>query len=830
LSAGSTLTAPATQRDNAAAATPSVTPPRSRNDPCWCGSGKRFKGCHGALGNVGTPNAPNVSAIAGRLAQEALAAQLADNLALAESRYRECLALDPQHADALHMLGVVRLAAFDFAEARKLIEKAGALTQWQQPSYRHNYGYLLSAYLPANSVRVSPAQREALASLRASRCVAAPTDDAVTRCAVLMHARATVHADENRVPVPDVSAEASVKVSMQVLHLPVDTALNSCAQIRALLAEVDADYVSFASADMPPDGKRVADVISLLESQNAGWGFSTPAFASETHDEMMRWPGPLNAAAAGLSNAQFAERTSAMCVAAPLLPLSINNLVIRTALLRQISWQSHAVRHALGEMVLALCQLDEPVVCAGSPFAISAAAARMIAEDFELTSQLTDAAQRAYLAQALGHAPFVNPLAPNLVTKGLSFLKRPLRYGAGAALDAAGLRDIAARIDSAVARAAPLRNDGFELVGFARAESGLGENMRALSRACTAVTLPHSVIDIDIETGIRKSDDALDGLIAAAPSFRRQIICVNPDALSEAIHHEGAAAITSAYKIGYWFWELEKLPAAWIRASSTLQELWTSSEFVRRAVERSVSIPVYKVPTPIRPPVPSRPYARHEFGLDDSEFVFLFSFAYGSMIARKNPWAVVRAFREAFPAGVPAFAQVKLVVKSVQSELFAHEAEALRAMAANDPRIVFMDRVLSRDQVMGLQSVIDCYVSLHRSEGFGLGMAECMAIGKPVIGTAYSANLDFMNESNSLLVDYSLIAVKPGEYPDTQDQVWADADVDAAARQMRLAYENPTRRHELGHAARAFMHEHYSPVAVGALLRSHLARLNETDR
>jgi glycosyltransferase involved in cell wall biosynthesis len=532
------------------------------------------------------------------------------------------------------------------------------------------------------------------------------------------------------------------------------------------------------------------------------------------------------AAASGLNNTQFAERVSAMCVAAPLLPLSINNLVLRSSLLQEIAWHTAPLSAALGEIVLALCALDEPCINSAVAFEISPAAARAIDAAAESLTTAANAAQRRYLTAALADAKFVNPLAPSLSSNGLTFLKRPLRYGAGAALDAAMLTEIAQRIDRVAAGTRILRTDGFELVGFARAESGLGENLRAVARACAAANLPHSVIDIDIETGIRKADSELDPLIAVTATYRNQIICVNPDALVEAVHHEGVAAMSSAYKIGYWFWELEKLPRSWARASSTLQELWASSEFVRRALAKSVCVPVYKVPTPIRAPQPSRAYRRAEFGLADVHFVFLFTFAYGSIVARKNPGALVRAFREAFPIANPAFANARLVLKSVQSEFFPDEAPALKALAGGDPRIMFIDRFLSRDEVMGLQLCADCYVSLHRSEGLGLGMAECMAAGKTVIATAYSANLDFMNENNSLLVDYALIPVMPGEYPDTQEQVWADADIDSAARQMRRAFAEPALRHDLGHAARRFMREHYSAAAVGATLQNHLRRLN----
>lgn len=520
-----------------------------------------------------------------QLAQQGLAAHQRGELALAQTRYRECLALNPAHADAMLMLGLVRLTALDFAEAATLIEAACRLTRWQSAAYRQNYGLLLSARIP--------------------------------------------HFD------------------------------------------------------------------------------------------------PVSGTAPAVSVARVAQT----------LPASV----------------------------------DQP----------------------------------------------------------LSTLKTTLRNGSGAAFDAAQLAHIAERIHALPPRknTAALRNDGFDLVGYARAESGLGENMRALARSCLAADVPYDAIDIDAGGESSISDNALAPLIAPELTFQRQIICVNPDAMAVVAHHEGTNAFIASYKIGYWFWELERVPSLWTVMAPSMQEMWVASEFVRKALASAVCIPVYTVPPSVLPSAPSRHYARGEFGLADDDVVFLFTFSYLSAIARKNPWAVVQAFREAFP---PQITRAKLVIKTVNSDRFAQQSAALHALAAGDARIVFIDQALSRDQISGLQHSCDCYVSLHRSEGFGLGMAECMAMGKPVIGTAYSANLDFMNESNSLLVDYSLIAVKPGEYPDADHQVWAEPDIDGAARYMRRVFDDAALRHNLGDAAQKFMHEHYSPAAVGATLRTHLQRLNAT--
>jgi len=134
---------------------------------------------------------------------------------------------------------------------------------------------------------------------------------------------------------------------------------------------------------------------------------------------------------------------------------------------------------------------------------------------------------------------------------------------------------------------------------------------------------------------------------------------------------------------------------------------------------------------------------------------------------------------------------------------------------------------MSRDELFGLQSVVDSYVSLHRSEGFGLGLAESMSLGKPVIGTAYSGNMEFMDASNSCLVGYRLVDVQTGEYPYPAGQVWADPDLDQAAYHMRRLVEDPGYAAELGRRAREDIARDFSFEAVGERIARELARITE---
>jgi glycosyltransferase involved in cell wall biosynthesis len=229
--------------------------------------------------------------------------------------------------------------------------------------------------------------------------------------------------------------------------------------------------------------------------------------------------------------------------------------------------------------------------------------------------------------------------------------------------------------------------------------------------------------------------------------------------------------------------------------------------------------------TTIRLPVdatPTRRYTRSDFGLREGAFTFLFGFDFSSFIARKNPHAVIEAFQMAFPDTVR---EVGLVLKSTNWEKTPAQVRELEASIAGDPRIRLLNGFMTRDQVYGLESVVDSYVSLHRSEGFGLGLAESMFLGKPVVGTAYSGNMEFMNAGNSCLVGYGLVPVGHDEYPHPEGQVWADPDLDQAAYYMRRLASDPGFGVELGRRARSDMQRDFSYGAVGERVARELSRI-----
>jgi len=213
---------------------------------------------------------------------------------------------------------------------------------------------------------------------------------------------------------------------------------------------------------------------------------------------------------------------------------------------------------------------------------------------------------------------------------------------------------------------------------------------------------------------------------------------------------------------------------------------------------------------------------RARFGLSPDEFVFLFSFDFNSFVARKNPEAVIAAFRRAFADGTRG---VRLLIKSTNGERFRDRLDALRRDVADDPRIEVRDAFLTREEMFGLQNVADCYVSLHRSEGYGLGMAESMYLGKPVIATRYSGNLDFMDDENSLLVDFNMVPLRRGDYPYWKGQSWADADAGHAASLMRRVFDDRAYASELGARGAASIRRTNSRAVCGEAVHKRLLEI-----
>jgi glycosyltransferase involved in cell wall biosynthesis len=362
---------------------------------------------------------------------------------------------------------------------------------------------------------------------------------------------------------------------------------------------------------------------------------------------------------------------------------------------------------------------------------------------------------------------------------------------------------------------------GAQLVGYPRAELGMGEHVRLSATALDSVKFPFSIYDFSTNVVARQQDDRFVHFLSTETPYSTNIFHINADQMPVAYDALGSAFFEGRYSIGYWAWELPEFPDAWLTSIDMVNEIWAPSRFIRDAIARKTDKPVVWMPLAVDvQPLPS--LDRTYFHLPEDKFVFLFSFDFASFATRKNPWAVLDAFEQAFERGDE---RVHLVVKAMHLPEHNEQVEALEERVAKDSRIRLISQVLSHREIAGLANRIDCYVSLHRSEGFGRGMAEAMHLGKPVIATGYSGNMDFMSEDSACLVDYSIVPVKEGEYPHHEGQVWADPDIEQAASYMRRLVDEPAYGRELGRRARRRLTSEFSPSHAGRRMKDRLIEL-----
>lgn len=366
------------------------------------------------------------------------------------------------------------------------------------------------------------------------------------------------------------------------------------------------------------------------------------------------------------------------------------------------------------------------------------------------------------------------------------------------------------------------RTFGINAIGYINAEMGLGQAARNLLAALKEVGIPGVIFDLKVR--LNNSERAVEHKFQTSNGCKYAInlIAIGPDIAYRVPFLMKFDDWANSYNVGYWFWELEKFPTQWKHTCNLMDEIWVNTDFVQNSLSQFHSC-VYKVPMCIEFVEPRSKYTQSDFNLPSDCIVFLTSFDFNSSIARKNPQAVVSAFVSAFPVGDE---NCCLIIKTQNGEKNLVDYEAIQDLIRIDPRIRLFDEALNIEDTRALMKFADCYVSLHRSEGFGLGLAESMYLGKPVIGTAYSGNLDFMNSDNAFLVPYALVDVQPGEYLFGVGQIWAEADVGVAATMMRDVFHNPKVREAVGENAAAYMRANHSIAVVSEALKLRLSDIS----
>jgi glycosyltransferase involved in cell wall biosynthesis len=339
------------------------------------------------------------------------------------------------------------------------------------------------------------------------------------------------------------------------------------------------------------------------------------------------------------------------------------------------------------------------------------------------------------------------------------------------------------------------RSDGpIKVVGYFQGTHGIAASARLAARAFEVLGVPVERLDV--------TDAKLDwdGRLAAPVSAAAWIFHLNPPELLAALACLGPRRLVGP-RYGYWAWELPRAPARWRRDASLVDEVWAPSRYTADALKGARS-PVRVVPHPLF----VEDYAGVVPAPRRASFQGVSIFDFNSSLARKNPQGAIAAWAQAFGDDPDC----ELTLKTQNGLLFPNALASLRKLAPANVRIV--DEVWPYEQVKALIAGADVLVSLHRAEGFGLTPAEAMALGTPVLATAFSGVMDFMDEESALLVPFQSVPVVDPQHI-YAGQAWAEPNLSVAAAALTRLREEPGLGERLSAAGRARVARQLSPQA-----------------
>ena len=351
---------------------------------------------------------------------------------------------------------------------------------------------------------------------------------------------------------------------------------------------------------------------------------------------------------------------------------------------------------------------------------------------------------------------------------------------------------------------------GINIAGFMSGDFGLAQGGKCFVKAIQSVNIPHTIQSVEVGQANINND------------FPGRVYGINFDTTN--YHNALDRSLFGYYNIGLWLWELEDCPPEWAINSKYFNEIWTPTKFCRTAIQKIVDVPVYTISQSVSIEDCNFKLTKRDFDLPDC-YTFCFVFDFGSSMDRKNPDGVVKAFLKAFKDRK----DVSLVLKTSSSSSCPTDYQRLREVAGSAPNIFFIDKCLSRPDVLGLINCCDCYISLHRSEGFGLTIAEAMGLGKPTISTNYSGSVDFAKEDTAFVVGYKMISSPANCMHYGQGHLWADPNIDEASQIMEFVMSNSTTVIERAKAGKNFIDKYHSFKASGDHLLLMLRRITGFD-
>ena len=361
------------------------------------------------------------------------------------------------------------------------------------------------------------------------------------------------------------------------------------------------------------------------------------------------------------------------------------------------------------------------------------------------------------------------------------------------------------------------------VIGYLKAELGVGHAGKMVASSFRKSQVNTQGYNVTINTVARQAETEIDDILVNKINSQVEIYNVNAHELGMIRQHLVGKTSENAYKINMPFWELSRFPDDWLKNYQGIDEVWAPSRFVQAAVQTATTLPVIWMP-PAATLDRFTPRDRSYFKLPDHTFLFHFNFDFTSFATRKNATAGIEAYRLAFrdrPNNTPT----ALAIKTRGYDPEGKNLQQLIDFTADEPDIYILNEEMTYDDAMALMNCCDCYLSLHRSEGFGYTQAEAMLLEKPVIATDYSGTRDFIDATTGFPVSYRLISVKENEYPFWESQQWADPNLDHAAWLMRTIVSDPTHTKQVSRAGKHKILTEYSPEHVGQLYKQRLEQI-----
>lgn len=360
-------------------------------------------------------------------------------------------------------------------------------------------------------------------------------------------------------------------------------------------------------------------------------------------------------------------------------------------------------------------------------------------------------------------------------------------------------------------------NYGINISGYINKAFGLGTAVRANINAIQSVEIPYVINDFNLIMPESTGEINFEQTISSENPFEVNLVQINPDNLANTFKTVDPSYFQNKFNIAFWAWELENFPDQFRDYFNLFDEIWTPSNFCVEAISKVSPVPVIRIMHSIE--IEETPYGRKDFNLPETPFIFMTMFDYHSSITRKNPLATINAYEMTFGRNNE---DVILVIKTSISKEFPNEKGLILDRISDNKSIILIEEIFENNKLHSLINCCNCFVSLHRSEGFGLTMAEAMYLGKPVIATAYSANTEFMNINNHFPVKYDLIGTGNEYYFSNDKDIWADANVAHASEQMFLVFNNESLSKQIAQKGQDDVKKFLSPKKIGNQIKQRL--------